>query len=115
MLVILQENIDNLGTVGDLIKVSDGYSRNFLLPRGLVVVADSKNVREIEHHKRILEKKRLAQNECANELATKLNSYSCTFSRKVGKNEKLFGSITSNDIAEELKKAGFEITKQAVE
>src|SRR5689334_5944412 len=100
MVVILRENVENLGRIGDVVKVTDGYARNFLLPRNLVVAADEKNLATIEHHKRMLEKKRAAQMATAKEAATKLEAYSCTISRKVGENDKLFGSVTSVDIAD---------------
>src|SRR3954468_18084497 len=105
MLVILRENIENLGRTGDVVKVSDGYARNFLLPRNLVVAAEEKNIVAIEHHKRLLEKKRQAQKATALELAKKLEEFSCTVSRKVGENDKLFGSVSSGDIADALKKS----------
>ena len=114
MLVILRENIENLGTIGDLVKVSDGYARNFLIPRKLVVEANETKVREIEHHKRILEKKRLAQKQNAEELAAKIAEFSCTITRKVGKNDKLFGSVTASDIHEQLEKAGFTVSKTSI-
>ncbi len=114
MLVILRENVENLGRIGDVVKVSDGYARNFLLPRSLVVAADEKNLAVIEHHKRMLEKKRVAQVATAKELATKLESFSCTIARKVGENDKLFGSVTPTDIADSLKKAGFKIDKRTI-
>ncbi|OFZ18772.1 MAG: 50S ribosomal protein L9 [Bdellovibrionales bacterium GWB1_55_8] len=114
MLVILRENVDNLGRIGDVVKVSDGYARNFLLPRNLVVTADEKNVAMIEHHKRSLEKKRLAQRGAAEELAKKLNDFSCTITRKAGEHDKLFGSVGSGDIADALKKAGYQIEKRVI-
>lgn len=114
MLVILRENVDNLGRTGDVVKVSDGYARNFLLPRNLVVAADEKNIVAIEHHKRLLEKKRLAQKANAQEVAKKLEEFSCTISRKVGDSDKLFGSVSSGDIADSLKKAGFPVDKRSV-
>lgn len=114
MLVILRENVENLGRIGDVVKVSDGYARNFLLPRNLVAEADEKNLAAIEHHKRMLEKKRLAQVATAKELAQKLESFSCTISRKVGENDKLFGSVTTVDIADALKKAGHKVEKRTI-
>jgi len=105
MLVILRENVENLGRTGDVVKVTDGYARNFLLPRNLVVAADEKNIATIEHHKRLLEKKRLAQKAGALELAKKLEEFSCTISRKVGEHDKLFGSVSTTDIADALKKS----------
>lgn len=107
MLVVLRENVQNLGRIGDVVKVSDGYARNFLLPRNLVVAADEQNVAAIEHHKKSLEKKRLAQRGVAEELVKKLADVSVTLSRKVGENDKLFGSVTSSDIVEALRAQGF--------
>ena len=114
MLVILRENVENLGRTGDVVKVSDGYARNFLLPRNLVVFADEKNVTYIEHHKRMLEKKRSAQKADAEALAKKLEEFSCTISRKVGENDRLFGSVTSSDVSDALKKAGFHVEKRTI-
>ncbi len=115
MLVILRENVENLGRIGDVVKVSDGYARNFLLPRSLVVAADEANVAAIEHHKKALEKKRLAQRGVAQELAKKLAEVSCTISRKVGENEKIFGSVSTGDIADTLKKAGYSVEKRSIQ
>lgn len=115
MLVILRENVENLGRTGDVVKVSDGYARNFLMPRNLVLPADEQNVAAIEHNKRTLEKKRLAQKGAAQELSAKLEQFQCTLSRKVGENDKLFGSVTATDIAEALKKAGFAVEKRMIE
>ena len=114
MLVVLRENVENLGRIGDVVKVSDGYARNFLLPRNLVVAASEKNLAAIEHHKRTLEKKRLAQKASAMEVAKKLEEFSCTISRKVGEHDKLFGSVSSGDIADSLKKAGFTVDKRSI-
>jgi large subunit ribosomal protein L9 len=114
MLVVLRETVANLGRIGDVVNVTDGYARNYLLPRNLVVAADEKNVAAIEHHKKTLEKKRLAQRASSEELAKKLADYSCTIARKVGENDKLFGSVTAHDISEALKKAGYAVEKNDV-
>src|SRR5690349_12258386 len=114
MLVVLRENVENLGRIGEVVKVSDGYARNFLLPRNLVVAASEKNLAEIEHHKKLLEKKRLAQMATAKELSLKLEEFSCTISRKVGEQDKLFGSVSPSDIADALKKAGFQVEKRSI-
>ncbi len=115
MLVILRENVENLGRTGDVVNVTDGYARNFLLPRNLVIAADETNVKALEHHKRTLEKKRQLQKAASEELAKKISEFSCTIARKVGENEKLFGSVSASDVAEALKKAGFPIDKHAVQ
>ncbi len=114
MLVILRENIENLGSTGDVVKVSNGYARNFLLPRHLVVAADETNVAAIEHHKRVLEKMKSAQKAASQAVAQKLEAFSCTIARKVGEHDKLFGSVTSGDISDALKKAGFLIDKKSI-
>jgi large subunit ribosomal protein L9 len=114
MLVVLRENIENLGTIGDVVKVSDGYARNFLLPRKLVVAADEGNIAAIEHHKKSLEKKRLALTASAKEIAKKLADFSCNISRKVGENDKLFGSVSTGDIADALKAGGFAVDKRSI-
>ena len=114
MLVILRENVENLGHIGDVVKVSDGYARNFLLPRKLVMIAEAKNVEAIEHQKKLLEKKRLAQQAVAKEVAQKLEQVTCTIARKVGEHDKLFGSVSSTDIAAALKAAGYTVEKRAI-
>jgi large subunit ribosomal protein L9 len=115
MLVILRENIEHLGRIGDVVKVSDGYARNFLLPRKLVAQADENNVKAIEHQKKQLEKKRQAEKLGAEELAKKLSQFSCTFSRKVGEHDKLFGSVTASDIADSLKNNGLNVEKRVIQ
>ena len=114
MKVILRENVDNLGKTGDIVKVSDGYARNFLLPRNLVFIADENNVAAIEHHKKALAKKRERDNTEAREVAKKIEGYSVTIARKVGENEKLFGSVTTHDIAEALTKGGFKVDRRSI-
>lgn len=114
MLVILRENVENLGRIGEVVKVSEGYARNFLLPRKLVVAAEERNIAAIEHHKKMLEKKRLAQKATAQEMAQKLEAFSCTIARKVGENDKLFGSVSAADITDALKKAGFNVDKHSI-
>jgi len=115
MLVILRENVETLGRIGDVVKVSEGYARNFLLPQKLGVAADAGNLKKIEHHKKTLEKKRLAQKEAAQALAAKVANLSVTIQRKVGEGDKLFGSVNATDILDGLKKAGFEVEKRVVQ
>lgn len=115
MLVVLRENVENLGRIGDVVKVSEGYARNYLLPRRLVVAADEGNLAAIEHHKKLLEKKRQAQREVAEEVAKKLADFSCTIARKVGENDKIFGSVSAADIADALKAAGFQVERRTIQ
>lgn len=114
MLVILRENVENLGRIGDLVNVSSGFARNFLIPRKLVAVADAGNVKMIENQKKILEKKRQAAKGQAIDLAKKINDVTVTITRKVGENDKLFGSVSTSDIASALKKAGHSVEKRMV-
>ncbi len=114
MKVILRENIPNLGKTGDVVKVSEGYARNYLLPRNLVLVANEQNVSEMEHHKKVLSKKREKETSEAREVAKKLEQFSVTIARKVGENEKLFGSVTTADIAETLGQGGFKVDRRQV-
>ncbi len=114
MLVVLKENVDKVGRIGDVIKVSDGFARNFLIPKKLCAPANETNVAAIEHQKRMLEKKRAAEKLSAEELAKKLEGFTCNISRKVGEKDKLFGSVTSADVAEALKAAGYAIEKRMI-
>ncbi len=114
MKVILRENVENLGKTGDLVKVADGYARNYLIPRKLCFAADEKNLKTMEHYKKILEKKKAKEKLSILDLAKKLEAFSCTIARKVGENEKLFGSVTNTDITETLKKGGFEIDRHTI-
>ncbi len=112
MLVILRENVTNLGKTGDVVRVSPGYARNFLMPRDLCVMANENNVAQIEHHKKLLEKKRLAEKSSAQELANKLAEFSINIARKVSDTDKLFGSVTSQDVHEALEKGGFKMVER---
>jgi large subunit ribosomal protein L9 len=114
MLVVLKENVENLGRIGEVVKVANGYARNFLIPNRLVAPANENNVAQIEHQKKMLEKKRSAEKLSAEELAKKIAGFTCNISRKTGEKDKLFGSVTSTDIAEALKAGGIEIEKRSI-
>ena len=114
MLVVLKENVENLGRIGEVVKVANGYARNFLIPNKLVAPANENNVAQIEHQKKMLEKKRAAEKLSAEELSKKIASFTCNISRKTGEKDKLFGSVTSTDIADALKAGGIEIEKRAI-
>ena len=115
MLVILKENVTNLGRIGDVVKVTAGYARNFLIPKQLVVPADQTNLAAIEHQKKKLEKKRAAEKLSAAELAKKIESFTCNISRKTGEKDKLFGSVTASDIQDALKAGGIEVEKRSIQ
>jgi len=114
MKVILQKDIDKVGHVGDIVNVSEGYARNYLLPKKLAVKAFENNLAQFEHQKKALQAKINKQKKDALSLAEKLNSYSCTISKKVGENDKIFGSVTSSDIEAALTKDGFDISKKNI-
>ncbi|MCX8026970.1 MAG: 50S ribosomal protein L9 [Thermodesulfovibrionales bacterium] len=114
MQVILKEDVKNLGKAGEVVTVKDGYGRNFLLPRGLAIDATLKNIRQLEHQKRmILQRAKKLAND-AQSLADRLSSVSVTIFAKAGEEDRLFGSVTSADISESLKQHGFEIDKKKI-
>ena len=114
MKVILTESVDNLGTVGDLVSVRDGYARNYLIPRGLAIVADTKNVRKIEYHRKSLEKKRLSELTKVEELAKALEGTRLVFQRRASDQSHLFGSVTHIDIETGLREKGFNVSRKQV-
>jgi len=109
MQVILTQDIENLGKAGELVSVRPGYGRNYLVPRGLAVTATVRNKNRLEHEKAVIERRVAKERAQATELANKINVMTLQFERMVGEDEKLFGSVTSRDIQEQLKKAGVEI------
>jgi large subunit ribosomal protein L9 len=114
MQVILLEKVVNLGQLGDIVKVREGYARNFLIPKGKAKRATEANIAEFEKRRGDLEK---AQNEiltAAQERATKLEGLMVQVSQKAGVDGRLFGSVTNYDIAEALKAQGFEVPKSVV-
>lgn len=114
MKVILKQNVESLGKAGDLVKVADGYARNFLVPKGLAAEANSRNLKAFDHEKqRILQQAEKIQKQ-AEETAARLSAVSCTIARRVGEQEKLFGSVGAKDIEEALIAQGVEIEKKSV-
>lgn len=114
MKVILQENIDTLGHIGDIVKVAPGYARNYLLPRGLAVEATVRNAKALEHAKRQLEYKKNKVLEQAKGLAAKIEAITLTISHQAGEEGKLFGSVTNMELAEKLKELGIEIDRKKI-
>ena len=109
MQIILTQDVTNLGSAGDLVSVRPGYGRNYLVPQGMAVTATAANVHKLEHDKRVIAKKVAKERAGAESLAEKINLMTLQFDRQVGEDDKLFGSVTSRDIAEQLKKTGIEI------
>ena len=114
MEVILKEDVANLGHRGDVVKVADGYGRNFLLPRKLALQATEANKAVIEQMKAAAVRRSAAEKVVAEELLTKLEPVALTFTRKAGETGQLFGSVTSADIAAELETKGFEIDRRKI-
>ena len=115
MKVILREDVANLGKAGELANVRDGYGRNFLIPYGKAVLASEKNVRQLEHDKRVIFQRQAKLKASAEAVAAKLGALQVTVKRKVGDQEKLFGSVTNKDIADELARLGAEVDRHAIE
>lgn len=115
MEVILRQAIDNLGRPGDIVKVSPGYGRNFLLPRGLAYEATPGNKKRIQQERERLEAAEAARREAAEQLAKKLEDVSITFSARTGEEGKLFGSVTAADIAQQLEAQGFPVEKRQID
>lgn len=114
MKVILKEDVKNLGTIGSIVNVANGYARNYLIPLDLAVEAKVKNIKALEHEKRTIEEKARKIKGATSDLAGKLSATAIVIPAKAGEEEKLFGSITSMDIAEALKTKGFEIDKKKI-
>jgi large subunit ribosomal protein L9 len=114
MQVILLERVANLGNLGDVVKVKDGFGRNFLIPQGKAKRANEAKMAEFEAKKADLEKQQAALLKAAEERGQKLNGFTLQVTQKAGVDGKLFGSVTNFDIAEELKKAGYEVAKSAI-
>jgi large subunit ribosomal protein L9 len=115
MQVILQENVDNLGKVGDIVKVKPGYARNYLIPQGLAAEASSRNVSQLEHQKRSAEARRGKLKIESEKFAKTVEAAKPVIARQVGEEDKLFGSVTAMDIEEALRSAGLAISKKQIQ
>jgi large subunit ribosomal protein L9 len=115
MKVILTENISSLGQIGQIVNVAPGYARNYLLPQGLAQEATGKNVRELEHQKRMLDQKRERVHQEMLSLAEKLNAVKILLRRKVAEDDKLYGSVSVTDIQSALEEKGFELPRKSVQ
>lgn len=115
MKVILQENMDNLGYVGDILDVANGYARNYLLPRRKALEANPRNVKALEHAKRLTGHKAKKLEHSLQDVADKLSKVSLTFPVQTGKDGKLFGSVTSKDIEEGIVAQGFEVDRRKIQ
>jgi len=114
MKVILRENLDNLGETGEVVEVKDGYARNFLIPRKLAFEANTKNLNQLEAQKKQLERKIEKEKILAERIREEIEKISLTIQMKVGEDGKLFGSVTTQMIADALKEKGFEIDRKTI-
>ncbi len=114
MKVILKEDVHNLGFMGETVNVTDGYARNFLMPKNLAIPATNANIKTVEHEKKIIERKKIKIAAELTEIKNNLEKADITIPVKVGENEKIFGSITSMDIENKLKEAGFNIDRKII-
>lgn len=115
MQIILTQDVENLGKAGELVSVRPGYGRNYLVPRGFAVSATVRNKNRLEHERAVIARKVEKERATANDLAGRINGMTLQFERVVGEDEKLFGSVTSRDIAEQLKKANVDIDHRWVQ
>ena len=114
MKLILREDVYNLGKSGELVTVKDGYARNYLLPRNLGMLANAANVRQLDHEKAVIELRQQKMKGGAVEQAKKLEAVSIKIARKVGEQDKLFGSVTALDVAEALAAAGHKLDRRLI-
>ena len=114
MQIILQEDVEKLGTRGQLVDVAEGYARNFLLPRKLGLEATPGNMKRLEKMRAVFAKKEATEKDSAQKLAELLAGVSLTLVRKAGENDQLFGSVTSSDISEALAAQGYTIEKRKI-
>lgn len=115
MKVILRKDIEQLGKVGQVVDVKDGYAINYLIPRGFAYVAVKGNVKAIDEEKKVLEKRNLQELKNAQQLAAELEKISVTIPVQVGEEDKIFGTVTSQMIADALLEKGHEIDKRKIE
>jgi large subunit ribosomal protein L9 len=114
MQVILLEDVSSIGKAGDLIKVSDGYGRNYLIPQKKAILATEKNIKALEHQKRLVQHRMSKTKKDVKKMAQEVEALSCTFARAVGESGKLFGSVTSMDIEAYLKENNLEIDRKKI-
>ena len=115
MEVILREHVDNLGKRGEIVKVADGYARNYLLPRKLALLATDGNRKQIEREREKFEAKEADERKVAEATAARMGSLEVEVARKVGENDVLFGSVTTSDIAAALAAKGFEVDRRKLQ
>jgi len=114
MEIILKKDTPSLGKLGNVVKVADGYARNYLIPHGIGIEATPKNLKLLEKEIKLWQKKAEKQREEAQTLAQAIEQLSLSFARKVGEEDKIFGSVTSLDIEEKIKESGIQIDRKKI-
>jgi len=114
MEIILRDHVDNVGKRGDIVKVANGYARNYLLPRNLALPATEANKQRIQRERKIVEAREGEERVAAEALAERLVALDLQIARKVGDNDTLYGSVTNSDIADLLKEKGFDIDRRKI-
>jgi large subunit ribosomal protein L9 len=114
MKIILKENFETLGKAGEIVKVADGYARNFLIPKGIAAEANLRNIKALEHDKQNIVRKAEKERKRHESLAASLSGVTCTIARRVGEQDKLFGSVTAMDIEEALLAQNVKIDRKSI-
>ncbi len=114
MQVILREDVPDLGKTGELVIIKDGFGRNFLIPRGLAVMASPRNIRRMDHEKKVIEQQNAKRHRDALSIKEKIESLSLTIAKHTAEEDKLFGSVTNREIAEALKEEGIDMDRKVI-
>ncbi len=114
MNIILTEDVESLGSAGDLLKVKDGFARNYLIPGGKAMLATTQNVKMLEHQKKLVQARLNKLKREAELLARKIEEVSCTVAKQVGEEDKIFGAVTAADIQSSLAHEGIEIDRRKI-
>ena len=114
MQLILTQDVNHLGKAGDLVTVRPGYGRNFLLPKGMAVQATNRNIRQLDHDKRVISARVAKETAAAVGIAARLNGMTLQFERRVGEDDKMFGSVTARNIADQLEVARIQIDHRRI-
>jgi large subunit ribosomal protein L9 len=114
MEVILRDHVEHVGRRGEIVKVADGYARNYLLPRKLALVATDGNKKWVERERKLVEARESEERAAAEAIATRLGALEVSIARKVGENDQLYGSVTNGDIGDLLKAKGFDVDRRKI-
>lgn len=115
MQLILTQTVEHLGAAGELVQVKNGYARNYLLPNGMAVSATAKNKRKLEHDRKAISQRVAKEVSSAQSMADRINGMRLQFERQVGEDDKMFGSVTSRDLAKQLEVAGVKIDSKKIQ